>query len=239
MFFLCFSGQDRLTIVQSILYHFQKFGIKIWYDNHEYILGDNKVDKYTLGIEESKYAVIVFSPAFPQSPGALEELDVIKKRFDAGCIHVFPIFYNLLAKDVPQQFSWLCDLIYNEVNDATGTLLTCNQMVCKFYEDLLKNVAIKSLSDIMNHGSYLPSYCYKLVESYCETVPSNFNGRIALLFALFTYFEAALPMPEYLAKTTQYMFLNTKLDLTYNFKEITLMEQAVCLAANHYIRNSQ
>ena len=88
MFFLCFSGRDRLTAAQSILYHLQKYGLQVWFDNHEYLLGDKKDETFTQAINESSYAVVILSPDFPNSPGAIEELDVIKRRYDAGQIYV-------------------------------------------------------------------------------------------------------------------------------------------------------
>lgn len=239
MFFLCFSGQDRLTIVQSILHHLQKYGMDIWYDNHKYILGDNKTKNYIRGIHESSYAIVIFSSTFPSSQGAIEELEVIKQRHDNGFIHVFPIFFNFSAKDVPPQFDWLCELIYNELDESTGTLLTCNQMVCKFFSDLLEQERCTAIEDILEYKKQLPIYFQNLLENYFEIVPANINSRLTLLYSLFLFLETTLYLPTYLIKAVHYLFLNTKLNLEYNFKEIILMEQAVCLAINFYITNSQ
>ena len=101
MIFLCFSGKDRHTIIQSILYHIENYGLKIWYDNHQYLLGDRKIDKYTSAILSSKYAIVVFSNNFLDSPGAIEELEIIKEQYVNGKIYIFPVFYNISALEVP------------------------------------------------------------------------------------------------------------------------------------------
>ncbi len=238
MFFLCFSGRDRTTIVQSILYHLQKYGLDVWYDNYKYILGDQKYDTYSNAIKKSRYAVVIFSPSFPQSLGALEELDVIKSRYDNGYIHIFPIFYNISANSIPTQYSWLCDMIYNELDDATGTLLTCNQMVNKFLSDILSNKKYKSLWEIKTLQNILPKYVLKMLENYFIIIPESINSRLTLLYSLFLYLEEMVELPQYLIKPANYLFQTTRLNLSYNFKEIIIMEQVVCLTINQYITNN-
>ncbi len=238
MFFLCFSGQDRATIVQSVLYHLQKYGLNVWYDNYKYILGDQKYNTYSDAIKNSQYAVVIFSPSFSKSPGALEELEVIKKRYIQGNIHVFPIFYNISANLIPAQFSWLCEMIYNELDDSTGTLLTCNQMANKFLSDTLSNKQYKSLWEMKTLQHVLPKYVIKMIDDYCNIIPENINSRLTLLYCLFLYLDEIEELPQYLTKSANYIFQTTRLNLSYNFKEIIIMEQIVCLAINQYIMSN-
>lgn len=235
MIFLCFSGRDRMTIVQSVLYHLKKYGLPVWYDNYAYILGDNKDTNYMIGIDASLYAVVIFSTDFIHSPGAIEELTYIAHRYREGKIHVFPIFYNIKADFIPNPFRWLCDLIYNELDETTGTLLTCNQIVSKVMMDQLQNQEYTSIDEFIRDSSGLPPYIMKLLETYQEILPINLNSRLTLLYAVFTYLQTQIPIPTYLKKTVHYLFTITKLDLKYNFKETIIFEQAVCLALNDYI----
>ena len=239
MVFLCFSGHDRMTIVKSILYHLKKYGIDVWYDNHNYILGDNKEKKYRDAIQSSRYAIVVFSRFFPNSPGAIEELEVIEKQHRAGLIHVFPIFYQISASAVPDKYSWLCELIYNELDESTGSLLTCNQIVSKIFIDMLEQCNIKTVEDVVQFGSRKSLFIAKMLECYYDIVPENINSRMTILYCVFTYIETEIGLPTYLRKTAHYLFQNTKLTLDYDFKEITIMENAVCLAARQYFMNNQ
>lgn len=239
MFFLCFSGRDRLTAAQSILYHLQKYGLQVWYDNHEYLLGDKKTETFTQAIHESRYAIVILSPDFPNSPGAIEELEEIKRQYDSGLIYVFPVFYKLLANDIPPEYRWLNNLIYNEIDESTGSLLTCNQIVCKYFSDLLSESKFKTIQDILKSRVQLPTFCEKVANDYCDIVPANVNSRLTLLYSLFLFFETNCSLPKHLVKAAHYLFLTTKLDLAYNFKEIMLMEQVVCLSVDYYVRNSQ
>jgi len=235
MFFLCFSGMDRKTVVQSILFHLQKFGIDVWYDNYEHTLGDNKQQNYVNGIIHSKYAVVIFSPFFPKSPGALEELVIIKEQYMQRKIHVFPLFYNIPATAVPADYFWLRDLIYNEIDDSTGTLLPCRQMVYQFFKDTLAGKPYQSLFNIQMRPEALPPYARKLINDYFLILPQNINSRMTILYCLFSFLQELISLPNYLTRTVNYLFQTTYLELPYNHKEISLMEQAVCLAANYYI----
>ena len=67
-----------------------------------------------------------------------DELDEIKKRYENHTIHIFPIFYEITVSDLPYQYSWLTDLIYNELNQSTGSLATCKQIVYKMEKMQLK-----------------------------------------------------------------------------------------------------
>ena len=239
MVFLCFSGHDRMTIVKSILYHLKKYGIDVWYDNHNYILGDNKENKYRDAIQSSRYAIIIFSKYFPDSPGAIEELEVIEKQHRAGLIHVFPIFYQISASAIPDKYSWLCELIYNELDESTGSLLTCNQIVSKVFDDILKQCSIKTVEEVLQFGTSKSLFVERMLESYFDIIPENINSRLTILYSLFTFIETEINLPTYLRKTVHYLFQNTKLSLEYDFKEITIMENAVCLAATQYFMNNQ
>ena len=60
--FICFSAKDRYVIAQPIVYHLKNYGINVWYDRYEMIMGD---DRFKKNIEEgagkSKYAQLLHS----------------------------------------------------------------------------------------------------------------------------------------------------------------------------------
>lgn len=228
MIFLCFSGRDRFKIVTSILYHIENHGIKLWYDNHQYILGDKKAAKLTKSIKLSKYAIVIISKDFYNSHEAIKELEIIKRRYYRGLIHIFPIFYNITASEIDPKYLWLCNMIFNEVNDSSGTLLTCNQIVCKYYYDI---ICINKYPSLDNWENILPrSSCFKyinnLLELYNSISASNLNSKMSVLFCLVLYLKKYIGVDgDCLYKSANYLFNTTKLNLSYNFKEIKLLEQ--------------
>ena len=43
--FICFSAKDRYVIAQPIVYHLKNYGINVWYDRYEMIMGDDRFKK--------------------------------------------------------------------------------------------------------------------------------------------------------------------------------------------------
>lgn len=244
MIFLCFSGKDRTKIVTSILYHLENHGFEVWFDNHQYIIGDDKVKKYTDAIMSCEYAIVIYSENFPDSPGAVEELAVIKERHQRGKMPIFPIFYNIPAIDVVGEYAWLCDMIYNEVADHTGTLLTCNQIVCKYYEDKIKKLGYQPIGNYtaLSCGEcFSCAYINRLLNLYENISASNINSKMSLLYCLALYlFEVGPADMNLLKKSANYLFDTTRLDLPYNFKEIILLEQiCIILLGNYFSKHLQ
>ncbi len=236
MIFLCFSGKDRMTIVQSILYHLKNYGLDVWYDNYEYIIGDNKTANFTKAIIESKYAIVIFSKHFPNSPGAIEELAVIKSQYNKGLIHIFPIFYNICATDIPSDYQWLTEMIYNELTEKTGTLLTCNQILCKFLEDTIiqKDFIKFDLSYETNFSCDI--YVKELLTHYTTINSANINSKLTILSCIIIYIRQKIDLPFYILKSSSYLLQIIKLGLNYNFKEIIILELLVIICIN--IQNS-
>lgn len=40
--FLGFAAKDRYTVAESLLYHLENYGVPVWYDRHDLIIGDNR-----------------------------------------------------------------------------------------------------------------------------------------------------------------------------------------------------
>lgn len=239
MIFMCFSGRDRLSIVRSVLYHLENYGLNVWYDNHQYILGDHKVNNYTEAIRGCRYAVVILSRHFFDSAGAIEELVVIKQQHEIDSLHIFPILYDLCADDTPNEYNWLLDLIYNELNQETGSLLTCNQILCKILSDEIKNnryLDFRSISDFHEISTQDQHYIRGLIVDYEEIIRSNIIGRLAMLHSLAMFAQCRLELADYYIKSIRYLFSTTKLNITYDFKEIEIMEYLVTILLNKLIQ---
>lgn len=234
MIFLCFSGKDRFTIVSSIRHHLKNYGLDVWYDYHQYILGDDKVETYVRAIYSCQYAIVVFSPNTINSMGELEEIKIIKDRYDRKKIHVFPIFYNYDTDEIPNEHSWLCKLIYNKLGNGTRSLPTCNQIVCKILDDFIKENCYMGISDIKVNIDQ-SSYIYSLINIYGQTASSNLNTRISILYCLILYVKRYVIVPN-ISKSAEYLFSAIKLNIKNDFKEILIMEKISIILLNIYIR---
>lgn len=232
MIFLCFANKDRYTIAESVLYHLENFGIEVWYDRHSLIIGDNRVDiNFEEGIRSNRYAILLITPNIESNICANEEILVVREQYEMGRIVVFPIFYNIIADDLPVKYYWLKELIYREVTDQSGTLLTVSSIACRYLKDIVQSLRYHSLYDCTNSSKITDKYINKLVLTYYEIDNNNFNSKMTLLYALYCYILMFYPgqYPMYCIKPFEMYFSMTKLNLEIDFKEMRILEYSLLI----------
>lgn len=232
--FLCFSSGDRYTVVKSCLYHLKNYGIPVWYDYHELILGDLKKEKnFEYAINSNKYFIIIYSEAFFKSQCALNEEDRIFSQLKERDIVVFPLLYNIKFDELPLVYqNKLENLIYNEIDDISGSINSINQIVTKY---LIDKLGISSTAKTPTLYEYDVSgindlYIQELMGDYTNIASDNFNARIALLSCLFKYIENQTEIPEeysFISQTMRYLLKFTNFNIEYNHKELIIAELCI------------
>ncbi len=43
--FICFSAKDCYNIAQPVVYHLKNYGVDVWYDRYEMVMGDDCIKK--------------------------------------------------------------------------------------------------------------------------------------------------------------------------------------------------
>ena len=156
MIFICFSGEERYSIVKNIIYHLGNFKIDYWYDNYNLLLGDVKRKEIIEnGIYKSDYAIIIYSDSFFKHPSCVEEEQIILDLHKNNKIQIFPILYNITFKDLPiNTKTYLENIIYNEIYDSSNIYLTLNQIFVRILKDkyrLIQNRKFKFNNDYCNN----------------------------------------------------------------------------------------
>jgi len=213
----------------------KNYGVSIWYDNHEHLLGDNKVKNFTSAIYTSKYAIVIISNDFTSRIGTMEELKIIKQQYDLGKIHIFPITYNICLSEIPNEINWIKEMIYNELNKSTGSLLTCNQIICKVLNDYISEHKYPHFTQLTNEMLQTVDNCNfltQLIKLYQEIVEENINCRMTILYNIIIYLKQFFTIPNHLIKASNYLFNTTKLNVLYDFKETKIMENIITVAIN-------
>ena len=84
------------------------YELPVWYDRQQMLLGDNRDYKnFTEGVDKASYFIIVLSPNSIASVCANEEIELIRKKHLNTNVVVFPLFYNINACDIPNEYSWM------------------------------------------------------------------------------------------------------------------------------------
>ena len=235
MVFLCFSSADRYSVVKSCLYHLKRYGIEVWYDYHELVLGDNKETKnFEYAITSSDYFIIIYSKDFFDSESAIHEEKLIYKEKSRRGIVIFPILYNISLEDMPKEYQdKVSQIIYNEVTDSTGTFNTINQIVSRI---LLTECGCSENDITPTLGSVYISYIDDkfvryLIGRYSRIDDENFNAKAVALLLLFKYMtiNKSLTVPNYYESIMDYLTDYTNLNIEFNHKEIIILELVVLL----------
>lgn len=238
MIFFCFSSKDRLQIVEAMLFHITNYELPIWYDRHKMLMGDNRDFKnFDDGVYQCKYAITIVSPNAIASICAQEEMELIRKRYEADEMAVFPVFYNLKASELPVQLQWMTKLVYKELDASTDVHSACNHIICRVLLDELEKYRIKSINDFLafcGNNSAL-SYPAKLLQAYCKVSDDNRDAQITLLYAVCLYIRTQYNLnniPSFYYAGIDRLFDETRLHLPIDLRETLIFERLTLLLTN-------
>ena len=236
MIFVCFSHVERYIVAQSLSYHLKNYGYKVWYDYDELFIGDDgDYLNFEEGLYKSKYVVIIVSHALFKSPCAISELEQIYSLYMNKKIIVIPILYNIIAKDIPENFQWINNLIYTEITNENGTLDVATQISAKYLEDTIRASSFNRLNNIIIKPGKYSKYLKCLISCYLKIDSNNINARIATLYNLYLFlynFYDLSNTPIYCSKSIDYIYEKTNLNLSINFKELSIIENCIILLLN-------
>lgn len=237
--FVGFAAEDRYTIAQPIVHHLKNYGVNVWYDRQALLLGD---DRRKRNLEEgagaSTYACIVISKYTEASPCAMEEFSIVRERFLCRNVTVFPILYELSADDLPNDLQWVKGLIFKEVNRCSGTREICNHIACKISEDLLSSRPYKCIIDVIAATSVHMPIINAILISYQKIDCANLNAKISLLYAAYLTIAHSVALSNsseivLAQRIFERLFSETQLNLSVDYRDLWLLEDALCILINH------
>lgn len=240
--FICFAAEDRYRIAEPIVYHLKNYGVNIWYDRYSLIMGDNRIEKNLIdGASKCKYAITIISEFTATSPCTMEELSIIKKRHEMGEVSIFPVLYEISPDNLSTNLLWIKELIFKEANRRSGTYEICNHISCKITDDILQEYKMNSIQNIVEYLSdTIPLSTHTILKSYQETDAKNLNSKVALLYSAYITIKVLIKssnnnLTNMISCIFERLFSETKLNLEIDYREIWLLENAICILINQYI----
>lgn len=233
MIFIGYSNQDRYDIVEPLVFHLKNYGINVWYDFHDMFLSDNRFhENFEIGIGKNKYVIFILSHNFFNSNCAIEELKYAQNLYEKGEIILFPILYLIKASELPNEYSWIRKIIYNEVNKQSGTLFVTNQIIEKILHDKIMNLSMRSFSEISTYLKKQPNpYLYNLIETYLSLDIPNYSAKMSLLYAAYLY-TIEENEHTYIDKIVNKIVVFTSLNISLDHLTFSIFELAVLIALN-------
>ncbi len=100
--FISYASEDREQIVRPLAQILGRAGLRVWYDEFELQIGDNLRRTIDAGLANSRFGVVVLSPAFFQKDWPQYELDgLVTRDIDAAEDQaLLPIWHNLTKADL-------------------------------------------------------------------------------------------------------------------------------------------
>lgn len=240
MIFIGYSNQDRYDIVEPMVFHLKNYGIEVWYDFHDMFLGDNRYhENFELGIGGSRYVIFIISYNFFKSKCAVEELKFAQNLYEKGEIVLFPILYLIKASELPSEYTWIKKIIYNEVNEQSGTLFVTNQIIEKMLYDESKELAFRSFSEI---SIYLEKkseiFLSKLLETYIYLDMPNYSAKMSLLYAAYLYISIndRQEYDTYISKIIDKIVTLSSLNITLDHLTFNIFRLTILIAFNKYLQ---
>jgi hypothetical protein len=109
--FVSHASEDKAEIVLPLTNELRKFGLRVWLDKFELRVGDSLREKIDEGLAESRFGVVILSPAFFSKKWPKKELNGLFAKEVGGvgapCFRRAVLDY-WITKSEPTLFSPLC-----------------------------------------------------------------------------------------------------------------------------------
>jgi hypothetical protein len=120
--FLSHASEDKSTFVEPLAHELNKLGLKVWYDRFSLRVGDSLHDSIELGLSNSRYGVVVFSPAFFAKNWTRAELNGLFAREMDGHKVILPIWHLLSRADVLKALPIMADKVALQSSDGVASV---------------------------------------------------------------------------------------------------------------------
>jgi hypothetical protein len=106
----------------------QEHGVEVWFDEMTLAIGDSLRRTIYRGLAQSKFGIVVISPAFLKKEWPQKELDALTAREVNGRKIILPVWHNVNAITVSKYSPILADRLATNsakgVNHVVADLLT-------------------------------------------------------------------------------------------------------------------
>lgn len=117
--FICHATEDKDTVVGALYAELVALGVDVWYDETELGIGDSIRRKIDHGLANSRFGVVVLSPAFFAREWPQRELDGLVTLEVAGRQRILPVWHNVSKDEILGFSPTLADKVAARTSDAT------------------------------------------------------------------------------------------------------------------------
>ena len=139
--FISHASEDKEDLVRPLAEELVKYGVEVWYDEFTLELGDSLTKSIDRGLLDSKFGLIIISPAFFQKRWTDYELrSLLTKELNGGKT-IIPIWHNVDQQFVASKSLFLADL--KAITSDAGIKKLAYEVVRIVRPDIINSYLIK------------------------------------------------------------------------------------------------
>jgi TIR domain len=108
--FVSYASPDK-EFARSLVSELADRGLKVWFDEGEIRIGDSIQRAIEDALENSRFFLIILSPALLERTWAQFEIGVAMGRPDVGKRHILPVYRGLESSELARRMPLLADRV--------------------------------------------------------------------------------------------------------------------------------
>ena len=109
--FISHSSQDKDKVARPLAHALEDRGLQVWLDEEQLQIGDSIRRGIDAALRESRFSVVVLSPAYLDSEWGQKELDAFFTKEKNNAKSILPIYHGISAEEVEKYWPMLADKI--------------------------------------------------------------------------------------------------------------------------------
>jgi hypothetical protein len=101
--FISHASEDKDDFVRPLAHALEKSGLKIWFDEATFKVGDRLRESIDNGLSKSRFGVVVLSRHFFSKPWPKEELEGLTTKEISGVKVILPVWHNITQSEVAER----------------------------------------------------------------------------------------------------------------------------------------
>ena len=120
--FISHSSLDKNDVARPLAKSLESLGLKVWLDEEQLLVGDSIRRGIESALRESRFGVIILSPAYLSSEWGQKELDSFFTKEKRNKKSILPIYHGVSIEDVELHWPMLADKISLNTSDDINSL---------------------------------------------------------------------------------------------------------------------
>ena len=108
--FISHATEDKDDVARPLASLLKEFGLRVWFDEFEFRIGDNLIAKLNAGIDESRSGILILSTDFFGKNWTEHELIRLENLAVTGNRVLFPIWHKITESEVREYRASLAEI---------------------------------------------------------------------------------------------------------------------------------